>query len=79
MPFTNNEQRSPCKDYIFIYFYLFYSCLVKRGADINIEDKFSMRADDIAGRCDNNECRDLIRNLQHQRCIMLSQYVRKVS
>ncbi|XP_030829986.1 serine/threonine-protein phosphatase 6 regulatory ankyrin repeat subunit B isoform X3 [Strongylocentrotus purpuratus] len=52
-------------------------CLVKRGADINIEDKFSMRADDIAGRCDNNECRDLIRNLRHQRCILLSQYVRK--
>ncbi|XP_063958150.1 uncharacterized protein LOC129262178 isoform X2 [Lytechinus pictus] len=52
-------------------------CLVKRGADINIEDKFSMRADDIASRCDHFECRDLIRSLRHQRCIMLSQYVRK--
>ncbi|XP_072180805.1 uncharacterized protein [Diadema setosum] len=51
-------------------------CLLRRGADLNIEDNFSMRADDIAERRGYTECKDLIQSRRYQKCQMLSQLVR---
>ncbi|XP_038049666.1 ankyrin-3-like [Patiria miniata] len=52
-------------------------CLVRRGADLNVEDMFGFRADDIAKKVGNLECQDVIENLRVQRCQKLSCLAKK--
>ena len=53
-------------------------CLARREADLNVEDKFGIRADDIAQRVGHTDCWHVIEALRYQRCQHLSYLARKV-
>lgn len=66
--------------YIYIVLFSFISCLVKRGADVNVEDKDRCRPDDVRLLSNSAEdCKEIIQLHREQRCQYLSDMVTNVS